>query len=239
VDFVPTPDGRYFVTPGPDDDGLEFYDGREVLAAVELGRGAQVEPIFNDLRMRDQYPSVGILERDGARTRYRILTSWFQGLLYRDYDITVNESTGTSSVRPIGEPIVPCRGARLSTPIMSQDGREVAARDETTGTTKIFAFLDDGTCREAADLRAATSKVAWRADGQKLAFATPRRGTARGEQGIFVFDRRTGTTLRVPASEGASVLAFPDFIGDESVVFLVPATDGRSPSFFRVVDGIE
>jgi hypothetical protein len=239
IDFVPTPDGRYFVTPGRAEDGLEFFDAREVLAAVEQGRGPQVQPIFNDLRMRDQYPSVGILERDGLRTRYRILTSWFQGLLYRDYDITVNESTGTSSVRPVGEPIVPCRGARLSTPIMSQTGREVAARDESTGTTKIFAFQGDGTCREIADLGAATSKVAWRADGQKLAFATPRRGTARGEQGIFVYDRRTGTTVRVPASAGASALAFPDFIGDESVVFLVPATDSRATSFFRVVDGIE
>jgi hypothetical protein len=238
VDFVPTPDGRYFVTPGEADEGLEFFDAREVLDAVARGRGYEVEPIFNDLRMRDQYPSIGILERDGARTRYRVLTSWFQGLLYRDYDVTVN-ATGVSSVRPIGEPVVPCRGSRLSTPIMSQDGREVAVRDESTGTTKIFAMLDDGTCREVADLGAATTKVAWHASGQKLAFATPRRGTSGGEQGIFVFDRQTRTTVRVPGSEGASHLAFPDFVGAESVVFMIPMTSQQRTSYFRVVEGIE
>src|SRR5690606_5356252 len=148
-----------------------------------------VEPIFSDLRMRDQYPSVGILQRDGSRTRYRVLTSWFEGLVYRDYDVQVNPTSGVSSVRPVGEPVVPCRGMRLSTPIMAQSGREVAARDESTGTTKIFEMLDDGTCREAADLGAATSKVAWHASGRKVAFSTPRRGTVRGEQGIFVYDR--------------------------------------------------
>jgi len=239
VDFVPTPDGRYFVTPGRSDEGLVFFDAAEVLDAVEAGRGAAVQPIFNDARMRDQYPSIGILQRDGSRTRYRVLTSWFEGLLYRDYDVSVNASTGVSSVRPVGEPVVPCRGMRLSTPIMAQSGREVAARDESTGTTKILEMLEGGTCREVADLGAATSKVAWHADGQKLAFSTPRRGTARGEQGIFVFDRRTGTTVRVPASEGASGLAFPDFLGEESVVFLVPSATYQGTSHFRVVDGIE
>jgi hypothetical protein len=239
VDFVPTPDGRYFVTPGPADAGLEFFDAAEVLDAVDRGRGTAVQPIFADARMRDQYPSVGILQRDGSRTRYRVLTSWFEGLLYRDYDVSVNASNGASSVRPVGEPVVPCRGMRLSTPIMAQSGREVAARDESTGTTKVFEMLEDGTCREVADLGAATSKVAWHASGQKLTFSTPRRGTARGEQGIFVFDRRTGTTVRVPASEGASGLAFPDFLGEEAVIFLVPAATYQGTSYFRVVDGIE
>jgi hypothetical protein len=239
VDFVPTPDGRFFVTPGPADQGLEFFDGAEVLEAVEAGRGASVQPIFNDGRMRDQYPSIGILQRDGSRTRYRVLTSWFEGLRYRDYDVTVNASSGAASVRPVGEPVVPCTGMRLSTPIMAQSGREVAARDESTGTTKIFEMLDGGTCREVADLGAATSKVAWHASGQKLAFSTPRRGTSRGEQGIFVYDRRTSSTVRVPASEGASGLAFPDFLGEESVVFLVPAATSRDTSYFRVVDGME
>lgn len=239
VDFVPTPDGRYFVTPGPAAEGLQFFDAREVLEAVDAGRGHAVQPIFNDGRMRDQYPSMGILQRDGSRTRYRVLTSWFEGLLYRDYDVTVNPSNGASSVQPVGEPVVPCRGMRLSTPIMSQSGREVAARDESTGTTKVFEMLDGGTCREVSDLGAATSKVAWHASGRKLAFSTPRRGTTRGEQGIFVFDLRTRTTVRVPASETASRLAFPDFLGEKAVVFLVPSESNGGTSFFRVVDVVE
>ena len=240
IDFVPSPDGRYFVTPGPGDGGLTFFDGREVLEATEQGRSMAVEPIFTDLRMRDQYPSVGILEKSESRTLYRVLTSWFEGLVYRDYDVRVNPATGASSVRPVGEPIVPCAGYALSTPIMSQTGREVAARDEATGTTKIFEILEGQSCREVLDLGAATSKVAWHASGQKLAFATPRRGRgSSGGEGIFVFDRQTGTITSVPGSGGASRLAFPDFVGDASVVFLVPATAGAATSVFRVVDGIQ
>lgn len=239
IDFVPTPDGRYFVTPGPGDEGLTFFDARDVLEAAARNRSMSVESIFTDLRMRDQYPSVGILERDGSRTRYRVLTSWFEGLVYRDYDVSVNATTGASSVRPVGEPTVPCQGYALSTPIMSQDGLEVAARDERTGTTKIFAMLDAGRCSEVLDFGVATSKVAWHASGQKLAFATPRRSRQNGgEEGIFVFDRASAEITAVPASQGASRLAFPDFVGDDAVVFLVPAALAGSTSFFRLVDGI-
>ncbi len=235
IDFVPTPDGRYFVTPGPGDEGLTFFDAREVLDAAERNQSMTVEAIFTDLRMRDQYPSVGILEQSDSRTLYRVLTSWFEGLVYRDYEVRVNPTTGASSVRPVGEPIVPCEGQALSTPIMSQTGREVAARDERTGTTKIFEILDGEQCREVLDLGAPTSKVAWHASGQKLAFATPRRGRTPGEEGIFVFDRLSGSVTAVPGSEGASRLAFPDFVGEDGVIFLVPEGASGRTSFFRLV----
>jgi len=239
IDFVPTPDGRYFVTPGPGDEGLTFFDARDVFVAAEQNRSMSVESIFTDMRMRDQYPSVGILEQDASHTRYRVLTSWFEGLVYRDYDVQLNAASGAASVRPIGEPIVPCQGYALSTPIMSQTGREVAARDERTGTTKIFAIEDEGRCTEALDLGIPTSKVAWHASGRRIAFATPRRGRGvNGGAGIFVFDRDTRAITAVPASEGASRLAFPDFVGD-AVVFLLPGSDNRSSSLFRLVDGIE
>lgn len=237
IDFVPTPDGRYFVTPGTD--GLDFFDAAEVIDAVREDRSRDVEPIFTDLRMRDQYPSVGILERGESRTVYRILTSWFEGLVYRDYEVRVNPTTGASSVRPVGEAVVPCVGSALSTPIMSQTGLEVAARDESTGTTKVFEILEGGLCEEVVNLGALTSKVAWDAGGRRLAFATPARGSGRmAEAGIFVFDLDAGTTIRVPGSEGASRLAFPEFIGEGSVVFLVPALQRGAKSVFRVVDGI-
>jgi hypothetical protein len=239
IDFVPTPDGRYFVTPGADDEGLTFFDARDVLEAARQDRGRSVESIFTDLRMRDQYPSVGILEHSESRTLYRVLTSWFRGLVYRDYEVRVNAATGLSSVRPVGEPSVPCAELALSTPIMSQDGREVAARDERTGTTKIFEILEAGACREVLDLGAPTSKVAWHASGQKLAFATPRRGRGgSGGAGIFLFDRASRATTAVPGSEGASRLAFPDFVGAASVVFLVPGATSEAPSFFRLVEGL-
>ncbi len=240
IDFVPTPDGRYFVTPGPGDEGLAFFDARDVFDAAARNRSMAVEAIFTDARMRDQYPSVGILGRGESTTRYRVLTSWFRGLLYRDYDVSVNPQTGASSVRPIGEPVVPCANHALSTPIMSQDGREVAARDERTGTTKIFAIHDEGGCTEVLDFGMPTSKVAWHATGQRLAFSTPRRGRGGAAgAGIFLFDRASTEITAVPGSEGASRLAFPDFVGDDAVVFLVPGQAEASPSFFRLVEGME
>ena len=243
VDFVPTPDGRYFVTPSPNRGGLRFFVADEVFEAARADRPASAEPFFADPQMRDQYPSVGILEQDESRTVYRVLTSWFAGIVYRDYEIQVDPRTGVPRVRAIGEPVTPCRDMDLSTPIMSQDGLEFAARDEATGTTKIFRILGAGRCNEVLDLGIQTRKVAWHRTGRLLAFARPRLrrrdgGIDESTWGIFVFDRDQRRLTRLSDSEDAAPLAFPDFIGDDSVVFLVPGRSRREASVFRVVDGI-
>jgi hypothetical protein len=238
VDFVPTPDGRYFVTPGPRNLGLEFFDAKEVFEAARAGRSGGVRPFFVDERMRDQYPSVGILAQDDSSVRYRVLTSWFEGLVYRDYEVQKAAGGASPTVLPLGGPVVPCEGMGLSTPIMSQDGSEVAARDEATGTTKIFRILPEGRCEEALNLGMPTRKVAWHASGRQLAFSTPRVRSMSGggaEPGIFVYDRDERRVTRVTDSEGASQLAFPDFIGDDSIVFMVPGRTYGDQSFFRVV----
>lgn len=243
IDFVPTPDGRYFVTPGRGRNGLEFYDADDVFEASRADTPEAVAPFFMDAQMRDQYPSVGILEQEDSRTVYRVLTSWFAGLVYRDYEVQVDPRSGASRVTPIGERVTPCAGMSLSTPIMSQDGLEVAARDEATGTTKIFRILTDGRCDEILDLEIQTGKVAWHRTGRLLAFARPRvrrrdGGIDDSSQGIFLFDREQRRLTRLSDSEGASSLAFPDFVGDDSVVFLVPGPSRGESSVFRVVDGI-
>ena len=243
VDFIPTPDGRYFVTPGRGRDGLNFYDADRVFEAARADPPVSVVPFFADGQMRDQYPSVGILEQDESRSVYRVLTSWYAGIVYRDYEVRVDASTGVPQVRPLGESVTPCGEMSLSIPIMSQDGTEVAARDESTGTTKIFRILTGGRCVEAVDLGVQTGKVAWHRTGRLLAFARPRlrrpnRGIDESAQGIFLFDRDRRRLTRLSDSEGASRLAFPDFVGDDSVVFLIPRQSRRESSVFRVVDGI-
>ena len=243
IDFVPTPDGRYFVTPGPDRAGVSFYEADEVFEAARANTPGSVAPFFSDQRMRDQYPSVGILEQGESRTVYRVLTSWFEGIVYRDYEVQVDPRRAVPQVRPIGEPVVPCTDTSLSIPIMSQDGLEVAARDESTGTTKIFQLLRAGRCIEVLDLGIQTGKVAWHRTGRLLAFARPRvrrRGSAVdvSSRGIFLFDRDRRRLTQLVDSESASPLAFPDFIGDDSVVFLVRGQSRGESSVFRVVDGI-
>lgn len=237
IDFVPTPDGRYFVTPSPRNGGLAFFDADEAFEGSRQGRAGDVRAVFVDRDMRDQYPSVGILDRSEASIRYRVLTSWFEGLVYRDYEVVHATDEASATVRPVSVPVVPCRGMGLSTPIMSQDGSEVAARDEATGTTKLFRLLDGDACEEVLDLGMPTRKVAWHSSGRKLAFSTPRVRVPTGdgpEPGIFVYDRDSGEASRVAGSEGASQLAFPDFVRDDAVVFMIPGRNGQSR--FRVVE---
>jgi hypothetical protein len=239
IDFVPTPDGRYFVTPGPGDGGLQLYDAGEVFDAA-LGRGSRaVVPFFVDREMRDQYPSIGILDSNETRTVYRILTSWFEGVVYRDYEVRAGARGGAAAARPLGPVVVPCRGMTLSIPILSQDGHELAARDDRAGTTKIFTLTERGGCTLAQDLGVTTTKVAWHRGGRALAFARPRgrAGPAGDAAGVFVFDRDAGSLERVRGSEGASALAFPDFVGDDAVAFIVPGPSG-SLDVFRVVEGV-
>lgn len=241
IDFVPTPDGLYFVTPLSREAGLAFYDASEVMQAARDGTSGSVRPFYSDPLMSDQYPSIGILSQDERSIRYRILTSWFEGLVYRDYEVEFGAQGARPTARPLGDPIVPCAGMSLSTPIMSQDGLEVAARDEASGTTKIYAILPEGRCEEVLALGMPTRKVAWHASGRKLAFSTPRVRNMSGagaEPGIFVYDRDERRLSRVEDSNGASQLAFPDFVGEDAVVFMIPGRTVREQSVLRVVEPI-
>lgn len=243
IDFVPTPDGRFFVTPAEQSAGLAFYDAHEVFAAGAAGNGWNVEPIYVDRELRDQYPSVGILASEPERIVYRVLTSWFSGITFRDYEIRTDG--GDPRVRPLGGRVTACQ--RLSIPILGPDGQEVAGRDEQSATTKIFALDANGGCREVADLGLQSGKVAWSPDGRRLAFAIPsgavRDGTGTlwiGERnaslsGIFVYDRENELTTQLVGSEEAHRLTFPDFVGADSIAFLLAPEASPQGSTFRVV----
>jgi hypothetical protein len=248
VDFVPTPDGRFFVTPGRNRT-LEFYDAEQVFSEARAGRGRAVRPFYVDEEMKDQYPSVGILSSDTrgdeTRTVYRVLTSWFDAVVFRDYEVLT--AAGRSSVRPMGAPVEACRSYGFSIPIMAPTGREVAGRDEATATTKIFRLADDGGCEEVVDLKAPTGKVAWDADARRVAFAIPegavRDGTGvvwlgrtdRERGGIYVFDRAGSSAARVEASMDARRLTFPEWVGKDQVVFLLPPEGRGGAGRFRLV----
>jgi hypothetical protein len=250
VDFVPTPDGRYFVTPGRNR-ALEFYDADEVFEAAAAGRGRQVPPFFVDAQMQDQYPSVGILSTAGAagssRTVYRVLTSWYDRVAFRDYEVRPSAGGAPASVRSLGPPVEACAGFRFSIPILSQTGLEVAGRDEATGTTKVLRIGEEGRCSEAADIGLPTGKVAWSPDGKRLAFAIPAGAVSDGSgvlwrgaddparAGVFVYDRESRSVSRVEASQQARRLTFPEFVGPDRLVFLLPGERQGAPNRFRLV----
>ena len=154
---------------------------------------------------------------------------------------------GALTVRALGEPTAACRNLRISIPILAPGGRELAARDEATGSTRIFRLQDDGRCQVDVDLGRQTGKVAWEPGGRRVAFAIPPgtvrdgagvlwRGADAPEQwGIFVFDRASGATSRLRGSEEARRTTFPEFVGHDRIIFLMaPATRGAT-SHFRVV----
>jgi hypothetical protein len=178
--------------------------------------------------MRDQYPSVGVLSRSEAHTTYRVLTSWYERAVFRDYSIRSEPRTGRLVVELLDGPVIACSNLKISIPIMSHSGREVAARDELAGTTKIFALADDGACTEVLDLELPTGKVAWSPDGARLAFSMSR---GAGRPGVFVLDRRRRTLVRVAGSENLRQLVFPDFIGQDRLVFLVPSGSNAASTF--------
>jgi hypothetical protein len=247
VDFVPTPDGRLFVTPGRKP-SLEFFDAQQVVTEARAARGRTVEPIYVDQEMRDQYPSVGILSSSthGTQTRtvYRVLTSWFDAVVFRDYEVVTDG--GRSSVRPLLPPVKACRGYRFSIPIMAPTGRAVAGRDEASATTKVFSLADDGTCREIVNLNTPTGKVAWDSEARRVAFAIPegavRDGSGvvwlgqmdRERAGIYVFDLNSRSAARLEASSEARRLTFPEWVGNDRVAFLLPPERGVG-SRFRMV----
>jgi WD40-like Beta Propeller Repeat len=235
VDFIPSPDGRFFVTPAARNGGLLFYDADAVFAGGGGRRAA--DPDFRDRAMRDQYPSVGILSTGAgaqpASVRYRILTSWFDKVRFRDYDVTFAAGSNGSRLRvePVGDPVIACPELQVSIPMLSPDGRELAGRNERTGRTVIWRLADNGGCMAVDSLAYGTSKVAWSPDGSRIAFFRS-EGPAQGN-GILAHDRRTRRLTRLASSAEAHRLAFPDFIGRDSVVFI--ATGDRGRRSFRIV----
>jgi hypothetical protein len=248
IDFIPSPDGAIFVTPAPDRQGLEFYDAKEVFSSADRSHQGTIRPFFVDELMKDQYPSVGILGKDGTRTTYRVLTSWFDRVAFRDYTIGRNPSTGAMQVhhvRPSRGTTGGCANHQISLPLISPNGRELAGRGEGSGTTRIVALADDGRCHEVRDLGMQTGKVAWSRDGRRIAFAVPNQPTtallaerldgASPEDiaGLFVLRRDDTSIVRIPHSERLDRLVFPDFVAGDSVAYLISSTSANE-SWFRI-----
>jgi len=239
LDFVPSPDGAFFVTPGARYAGLQFYSARQIFRQGTQGNARALDPLVVDETLRDEYPSVGILDReeDGSRVRYRVLTAWREGAQYRDYEFKFDTTGEITDIQSLNRRTAACQDLQLSLPILSKDGREMSARDERTGTTKVFRLGPNGACREVFDSGMQTTKATFNYDGALLAF-----GSRDGERtrlgdprpAIYVVDRRTGETTRIPESTSKS-LTIPEFVGPDSLLFLVAGSRANDPSELRLV----
>ena len=143
----------------------------------------------------------------------------------------------STDIQSLNRKTAACQDLQLSLPILSKDGREMSARDERTGTTKVFRLGPNGACREVFDSGMQTTKATFNYDGALLAF-----GSRDGERtrlgdprpAIYVVDRRTGETTRIPESTSKS-LTIPEFVGPDSLLFLVAGSRANDPSELRLV----
>ena len=170
-DPVPTPDELYMTTPL--DKGLGFYtmssvlDGRPREIPIQQKNGTR-EAV--DTKMTGVYQSVGLVSSDIGSTRYRMTTdmTWHQpgphgeeaarGFSIQDY--VIERDSDGEVVKPVLDKPVPlCPKRDLALPMLSKDGKYLAAVDLSTHTTKIFEIDLNGKCEQKADLGMFTSKV--------------------------------------------------------------------------------
>ena len=113
----------------------------------------------------------------------------------------------------------------------------MSARDESTGTTKVFRLGPNGACREVFDTEMQTTKATFSYDGELLAFGSrdgQRTQLGDARPAIYVVDRRTGETTRIPQSTSRS-LTIPEFVGPDSLLFLVAGARANNPAELRLV----
>jgi hypothetical protein len=226
VDPIPSKDGHFLFTPSKDRRGLEIYqlkfNGDRVKAQLAL----------TDSSMTDQYPSVGVIGSGLNFTVYRVLTSWADSAQFNDYMVTHNAESGISEIFPTSIAMPACPGFQLSLPVISPDGLELAARDETSGTSKLFKLNPGGNCEELIDIGQA-GKVGFSPSGRKIAYSIPQgtyshgagtidysESNALSPSGVFVLDRDTMLVRKMMDAKEIKNLTFPTFINEKQLLVM-------------------
>jgi hypothetical protein len=255
-DGVPSPDGRFLVMPG-NRGGLEFFDRNQ------MNRN-DPKKIFddedNDSNMLEGvYHSIGVLDKtSNGNASYRIITDQLtstegrvSSLLYKDYaTTTVNgQITFETNEQPSKPLCANMQDRYLKLPMISKDGRQLAAYDVESGTTKIFAINQENgnsVCNQTRDLGFAAGKVEFSPDGKKLTFAMDSHPTDPDEvewyaqppesknYNVYMVDLEKDTMSRVSLnSKGNSY--YPSFWYDESIIYLNQAENEEGDTEYSLV----
>lgn len=153
------------------------------------------KPLLDDQNDHGVYESIGILdERSTQNSRvYRIITedtgdgsdadsdtadqNWSK-LWIREVRVT-RDPKGKLTAKEVGPKLsgqdrakVICADKHLTLPMLSKIGKELAAFDVDTQSTKIFKLTSDGKCTEALDLHQGVGKVDFNRDSSQITFHT-------------------------------------------------------------------
>jgi len=233
IDPVPTPDGRFLTLPG-----LHFHPVLSLIAG-------DVQPVFTDPELPDEYQTASILSETKTKVRYRVVTGWNANARFRDYDVTLATPGKLPTVAPVGSPFVPCNDRLLSLPINAKSGREFGALDSRAKTNVVLEVVDATHCNLKLDLGFVSGKISFSYDGAFVAFATSRINTdaegplMRPSESMFkdalVLERKTGRIINLTQNAPIQGLTFPEFQKDGSVMLLDQFGPGRPVEQLRVV----
>ncbi len=221
VDPVPTPDGRYMSIPGG---GMDFF------RVAGLNRSSERLPGGNDPDADGVYQSIGSVASGSDSSTYRMITD-HNGVSTRDYRI----NHGTGQVEALGAERRLCPGENLSLPMLSKDGRKLAALDNGSHppVTRVFSLTPDGDCSDTSapiNLGIGTGKVDFAFGNSNLiTFSARNRETLEGGyftqpddafvSNAYVLDLSTGSTKRLTANTSSNSV-YPNFLPDGRVVYL-------------------
>jgi hypothetical protein len=216
-DPVPTPDGRFLSVPG-----ITLFALQDLLDEAKRPTARGIE-----IPLHGEYQSPGLLAETASAVTYRFIAD-DSGPVVRDVTLRL-DAPGGASVEAIGQRRKLCPGQRLQLPMLSPDGRELAAYDVEAGSSRIFRIEADYRCTIVTDLGLPTGKLAFSFDGkqvafhlahlQKLSVKTSDVPNDRYAHNVFVLDRTSGRIGRLTHNT-ASNAYYPAYRRDGTLVYL-------------------
>ena len=242
-DAVPTLDGDILTTPSVDEStgkikgGMLFYDLKKIMSENDK----PPKPIFEDEDLRGLYQSIGEISRTSNSSHIKVITD-ADGLSYRDYEVK-RKNDGSLNVTALKDVGVLCEGRSIRLPMMSKDGRFLAAIDRNMEdkTTRIFN-IENGGCEEIKDTKMKTGKADFSFDGKKIVFRvmddfvqqrvleTDGQYEVMPKGTVLVYDLETGETKRI-----ADTSASPRWKKNGTVVYI--ERKGKEEASFFTAEG--
>lgn len=255
-DGVPSPDGRFLVMPGSSG-GLEFFD-RNNLDRTNP-RKVLDDQTNGSAMLAGVYHSVGVLDKRGGDASYRVITDQLTtrgqipmgNLYYKDYQThTVDGAISFEQNSHPSRPLCTNMTDRFfKLPMLSKDGRQLAAYDVESGTTKIFSIAQvngESVCNQTRDLGFAAGKVEFSPDGKKITFAMDSHPTdpqavewyatppETKNFNVYVADLENETMSRVSLNNKGNSY-YPSFWYDGSVIYLNQEGSERGGTEYSLV----
>ena len=253
-DAVPSIDGEIITLPahGKTSDRFTIYQ-----------RDDLTQPIYQERdddpgKLTGVYQSVGLVNTDSSGKSYRVITDVLtssnsngdtseltgKNLLFRDYKITENKK------------VVPIQGTQslcsnveesLKLPMLSKNGKKLAAYNDNSGTTVIYKILknenNESVCEKEMDLGFSSTKVEFSEDSNLITFASDSFGVNHREirwharpnaknmnMNVYVMDLRNKKTKKISAINSGNAY-YPSFSRDQTVTYLQQMISGEETTY--------